>query len=296
MAFHFEMEGKLEKMRSFCLIAVFAFSAFLLSSVNARVVSDEARRHMDRGQAAIEMANTPADLDDAVKEFQKAIELDPRWPDPYYNLGMVQNKMERYDDALKNLKSYLQLAPNAKDAQEAKQIINKIEYKKDKEREVKKAFELLGSDEVICKEVSKTKKDSYDDYWGVTFNAFAMRGGVLGVDSILYSSAGPDGPDYHLYARLVKGREDWIPWVPVRINGRSFGYNYVYVVPGIENRIGGGYFVTEVEGKGEIVSLDPIRTKTLITEKLTIFVSDKGEYHGLDKVYKTEIVTECREK
>jgi len=80
---------------------------------SAQAVSDEARRHLDRGQAAIEIAKTPADLEDAVKESQKALELAPDWPDPYYNLGMVQNKMERYDDALKSLKSYLQLVPNA---------------------------------------------------------------------------------------------------------------------------------------------------------------------------------------
>ena len=39
-------------------------------------------------------------------------------PDAYYNLGMVQGKAERYDDAVQNLQKYLDLAPTASDAEE----------------------------------------------------------------------------------------------------------------------------------------------------------------------------------
>ncbi|MDD2337173.1 MAG: hypothetical protein PHD01_11410 [Geobacteraceae bacterium] len=287
----------MEKTKSFCLIAVFAFSAFLLSSVNARAVSDEARRHMDRGQAAIEMANTPADLDDAVTEFQKAIELAPVWPDPYYNLGMVQNKMERYDDALKNLKSYLQLAPNAKDAQEVKQLINKIEYKKDKESKIKRVFELLGSKEKIdCKLVSKENKGANSARnWGSPFAYFWRKDGVLGFANILYNNNYQDDASKLLYSGYMKGRQGWSSWVPVRINGRSFDFNYSYVMPGINGREGGS-FVTEVSGKGEIISLDPIRTKILFTEKVSLFVTDTGVYRKQNEVYTSEILDECREK
>jgi tetratricopeptide (TPR) repeat protein len=78
---------------------------------------------MDRGQAAVELAKTNADLEDAVKEFQKAIDITPGWPDPYYQLGMVQSRLGRLDDALKSLKKYLQIAPNAKDAQKRRIIV-----------------------------------------------------------------------------------------------------------------------------------------------------------------------------
>lgn len=140
-----KVEALTKKTKAFYLVAVLAVSVLLLSSVNAQTVSEEARRHIDRGQAALEMAKTPADLEDAVREFQKAAELAPDWPDPYYNLGMVQNKIERFDDALKNLTRYLQLAPNARDAQEVKQLINKIEYKKEKtEKERMDPNSLIG--------------------------------------------------------------------------------------------------------------------------------------------------------
>lgn len=287
----------MERAKSFCTIAVFAFTALLLSTGSARAVSDEARRHMDRGQAAIEMAKTPADLDDAVKEFQKAIELAPSWPDPYYNLGMVQNKMERYDDALKNLKSYLQLAPNAKDVQEVKQLINKIEYKKDKESKVKRVFELLGSEEIDCKLISKENKGANSERnWGSPFAAFYRKDGVLGFANMYYGTNYQDDTACKLlYSGYMKGRPEWRPWVPVRINGRFFEFNYSYVLPGFNGREGGA-FVTEVSGKGEIIALDPIRTKILFTEKVSLFVTDTGVYRKQNEVYTSEIVEECSEK
>jgi hypothetical protein len=291
VVFHFEMEEMMEKTKAFCLIAFLAVSTLLLSAVCARAVSDEARRHMDRGQAAIEMANTPADLDDAAKEFQKAIELAPRWPDPYYNLGMVQNKMERYDDALKNLKSYLQLAPNAKDAQEVKQLVNKIEYKLDKEGEVKKAFELLGSQKK-CKLVSQ---ENSDDNWkqemGIV-NGFMFKDGVLGIENWLYFTSRQDIPSFNLWSRYVQGRPEWSPWVPVHINGRTFEYSYVYVVPTIHKRKN-AFMVVETRGKGEIISLDPIRTKTMVKDRQTMIILETGEAERWDSVATSEIVEEC---
>ena len=135
----------MKKTKAFYLVTVLAINALLLSVVSASAASEEAQRHFDRGQAAVEIANKPADLEDAVKEFQKAIDLAPNWPDPHYQLGMVQNKMERFDDAIKNLTRYLELAPQAKDAPQIKQLINKIEYRKEKaERERMDPNNLVG--------------------------------------------------------------------------------------------------------------------------------------------------------
>jgi len=284
----------MEKTKPFWLIAFFAVSTFLLSAVNVQAVPDEARRHFDRGQAAIEMAYTPEDLHDALMEFQKAIDLAPDWPDPYYRLGMVQNKMDQYDDALKNLKIYLQLAPNATEAQEVHQLVNKIEYKRDKESKVKKVFELLGSKELYCKVVSKEKTGANRERsWGSPIVAFYRKDGVLGFANVYYGTDYQDDASKLLYFGYMKGRPEWSPWVPVRINGRSFEFNYSYVIPGF-NGGEGGAFVTEVSGKGEIISLDPIRTKILFTEKVPLFVTDSGVYTRQNQVYTSEIVEECR--
>jgi hypothetical protein len=114
------------------LLAVSTMFFGIASSFGQQPVSDEARRHFDRGMAAVEMAKSTPDYEDAIKEFEQAVRLAPGWPDVYYNLGLVQNKLERLDAALKNLRTYLQLAPTAPDVQAVKQLINKIEYRKEK--------------------------------------------------------------------------------------------------------------------------------------------------------------------
>ncbi len=123
---------RMKKVKVFYLVAVLAVSALLLFSVNAQAVSEEAKRHFDRGMAAVEMAKSPDDYAAAIKEFTQAARLAPDWPDVYYNLGMVQEKAEEYSDAITSLKQYLRLAPNASDAETVKTLINKLEYKRDR--------------------------------------------------------------------------------------------------------------------------------------------------------------------
>jgi tetratricopeptide (TPR) repeat protein len=95
-------------------------------------ISDEAKRYFDRGVAAVEMAKSPADYQSAIKEFEQAINLAPGWPDVYYNLGLVQEKAEKYGDAVISFRQYLKYAPTANDVETVKSLINKLEYKRDK--------------------------------------------------------------------------------------------------------------------------------------------------------------------
>lgn len=74
--------------------AIHSVLFLLLSVVNAQAVPEEARRHLDRSQAAVEMATSPADLEDAVRELQKAIELAPDWaPIPIITWGWCRTVM-----------------------------------------------------------------------------------------------------------------------------------------------------------------------------------------------------------
>lgn len=94
--------------------------------------SDAARRSMSRGQAAVETAKSTQDFDSAIRELEQAALNAPAWPDAYYNLGMVQGKLERYDEAIRNLQKYLDLAPAAGDAEQVKAMIYQMEYRKEK--------------------------------------------------------------------------------------------------------------------------------------------------------------------
>ncbi|GAH48217.1 unnamed protein product, partial [marine sediment metagenome] len=95
-----------------------------------QTISEKARRHWVRGQAA--MAKMPADYEDAIREFEQAAKLAPDWPEIYYNLGVVQEKAKEYDKAIENLEKYLALAPNATDADVVRDFIYKIEFLKER--------------------------------------------------------------------------------------------------------------------------------------------------------------------
>jgi hypothetical protein len=92
----------------------------------------DARRHMVRGIAAIEMAKSAADLAPAANEFRRATELDPTLSAAWYNLGSVQVKLGQFDEAIQSYKRYLVLSPQAEDAQKIQDEIIKLEYRQEK--------------------------------------------------------------------------------------------------------------------------------------------------------------------
>lgn len=94
-----------------------------------QTVSDEAKRHFDRGVAAADMAKEPADYEAAIREFELAASLAPGWPDVFYNLGLVQEAAEKYAEAIWSLRRYIQLAPNADDVEEIKSRLISLEDK-----------------------------------------------------------------------------------------------------------------------------------------------------------------------
>jgi len=98
-----------------------------------------AKRHMARGTAAIEDAKSPADYQDAVKEFTEAVKLAPNWADAWFNLGMAQESAGQYQAAITSFKSYLKNAPGASDADATQTRIFKLEYKAEKAQKKAKA-------------------------------------------------------------------------------------------------------------------------------------------------------------
>jgi len=126
-----------------CLIGVMIVLVWV-SVTLAETVSEEARRYMARGFAAVEMAKVPKDYEHAVREFGQAAKLAPNWPDVYFNLGSVHAKAGNYGEAARHYKRYLELAPNAPDAAKVREEIYKLEYKaeQDKLRKERGRFSL----------------------------------------------------------------------------------------------------------------------------------------------------------
>lgn len=99
--------------------------------------TEEARRRLDRSQAAVEMAKSPEDYDRAIKELAPAIQLAPHLPEPYYNLALLQEKQGQYAAAIANLKEYVRLAPQASDVEKVRSHINRLEYKHEQDRQAR---------------------------------------------------------------------------------------------------------------------------------------------------------------
>ncbi len=94
-------------------------------------VSEEARRHLLRGMAAVEIAKSSDDLMIAVDEFQRATEIAPRLAMAWFNLGKAQGLLGRYADAIASYRQYLVVAPGADDAQRVRDEIIKLEFRQE---------------------------------------------------------------------------------------------------------------------------------------------------------------------
>ncbi|MFA6284059.1 MAG: PDZ domain-containing protein [Desulfurivibrionaceae bacterium] len=92
---------------------------------------EDARRHMLRGMAAIEMAKSNDDLTLAEEEFRLATEIAPQLAIAWFNLGKAQTQLGRNAEAMESYRQYLTLAPDAKDAQSVRDEIVKLEFRQE---------------------------------------------------------------------------------------------------------------------------------------------------------------------
>jgi len=110
------------------LLLIFIFS--LVSNVSAQIFSKErAQKHFDRGMVIIENAQNIEDYEKAIKELDSAFTAYPLWPDPIYNLGVVNEMIEDYEKAKYWFDLYTYTVPEADDIIEVKSMINKLEVK-----------------------------------------------------------------------------------------------------------------------------------------------------------------------
>jgi len=121
----------------------FLLTVLLLPGHACASISEPAQRHFDRGTAAVEMASSRQDFEAAAREFEAAARLAPAWPDVYYNLGLVREKLDDLDGAIAGFRRYLELAPQAPDAGAVRSQINKLEYQRDKQLEQLRVPALL---------------------------------------------------------------------------------------------------------------------------------------------------------
>lgn len=86
---------------------------------------EEVRTHKLLAENAVQEKN----FDRAVEEYQTALQLFPMWPEGQFNLALICGETGDYECAVEHMQNYLELVPDASDAQAAK---DKITIWKDK--------------------------------------------------------------------------------------------------------------------------------------------------------------------
>lgn len=80
---------------------------------------EEAQRHFAIAQAAFQEKN----FQHQAEELSAALEIYPTWPAEQYDVAVLLGELNRYSEAVEHMQMYLELAPDAPDAQKAKRQI-----------------------------------------------------------------------------------------------------------------------------------------------------------------------------
>jgi predicted Zn-dependent protease len=80
-----------------------------------------------RAAEAKDRAVSDQQTDKAIEAYEEAGRLDPRYADPYRAIGIIRYKAGEKDEALKSFRRYLELKPDAPDAQQIKDYILELE-------------------------------------------------------------------------------------------------------------------------------------------------------------------------
>ncbi len=75
----------------------------------------------DRARILAENAIKEKNLDSAIEHYERGLEVQPMWPEGWFNLALIYAEQDNYADATDRMKHYLELAPDAPDAKEARE-------------------------------------------------------------------------------------------------------------------------------------------------------------------------------
>ena len=91
-------------------------------------IPEEARKYALRGDVLTEEGK----FKDAVKEYRQAVQAAPYIAKLYFNAAMIYGELKEYPQAIRYMKTYLNLAPEAPNARAAKDQIYKWEFAMEK--------------------------------------------------------------------------------------------------------------------------------------------------------------------
>jgi tetratricopeptide (TPR) repeat protein len=77
----------------------------------------------DRHRILAENALKEKSMDSAIEHYESALDIQPTWPAGWFNLALLYAEQRNYADATDAMKHYLELVPDASDAQQARDQI-----------------------------------------------------------------------------------------------------------------------------------------------------------------------------
>jgi hypothetical protein len=75
----------------------------------------------EKRQALAEKALDEQNLDAAIENYEKAVQIQPMWPEAWYSLALLYGEQNNYAGAANCMRHYLELAPDATDSDEARE-------------------------------------------------------------------------------------------------------------------------------------------------------------------------------
>jgi ankyrin repeat protein len=94
-------------------------------------VPEDARKMAIAASQQVKTASTEAAFAAPIAMLRKALEIAPWWRDAYFNLSYALEVSGQYDDAARQLKTYLDLKPSEADAAKARARLLVIQMEKD---------------------------------------------------------------------------------------------------------------------------------------------------------------------
>ena len=79
-------------------------------------ISDDVKQH----RLLAEDAFNQKQFETAAAEYEAGLEIDPLWAQGHFNAAVIYGELKNYDDAVWHMRCYLELLPNAPDAQDAR--------------------------------------------------------------------------------------------------------------------------------------------------------------------------------
>ena len=89
---------------------------------------EEARKYALRGDVLTEQGK----FEDAGKEYRKAVQAAPFIAKLYFNTAMIYGELKKYPQAIRYMKTYLNLAPEAPNVRATQDQIYKWEFMMEK--------------------------------------------------------------------------------------------------------------------------------------------------------------------